>query len=95
MGDGLDLLTDPIELAGDPVDTTRQRPNGRFTEADAVETDFGVDRTQDGLFASKDRDPVAQVRHDDGEFGADAFAVGNFGEFDSEGRFDTGGGGRR
>ena len=86
--DGLDLLTDPIDASGDPVDFGRQEPNGRLTN-DPDPTGFGVDRGDSGEFVSKDRVRTTLIRHDDGELGSNPFAVGNFGEFDEDFRYST------
>jgi len=92
--DGLDLLTDPIDAAGEPVDLTRGDGDGEFVEPDPDRTDFGVDRGGDGEFVTRDRAPATLIRHDDGELGANPFAVGEFGEFDDEFRYSTTGGDR-
>ena len=90
--DGLDLLTDPIDAAGEPVDLSREATSGRTVEANPPETEFGVDRRSDsGEFVSRDREPTTLVRHDDGELGSNPFAVGNFGEFDDDLRYSGGG----
>ena len=89
--EGLDLLTDPIDAAGDPVDFERQGPNGRFAD-DPDPTSFGVDRGDSGAFVSKERAPTTLIRHDDGELGSNPFAVGNFGTFDEDFRYSSGDG---
>ena len=82
-GGGLELFGDSLAADGDPTKFTRQRPNGRLVGPDAERTEFGVDRTPSGEFASRDRDPTPQVRDADGTLGSDAFAVGNAGTFDA------------
>ena len=81
----IDLFEDAL-ATGEPVSLEREQPNGRFADRDTPETEFGVDRGGSGQFVSRDRDPVAQVRHDDGELASDPYGVGNFGRFD-DGRF--------
>ena len=92
---GLDLLTDPIDaFGGERPALEREAPNGRLIDADAPSTEFGVDRNQNGSFASRDTEPTTLVRHDDGTLGSDPLAVGNFGEFDEEFRYSSTGGDR-
>ena len=83
--DRLDLFDAAFEAGGELTDYTRQDPNGRLTERDPEPTGFGVDRSDDGAFVSRDRAPVPQIREEDGTVKSDPFAVGNFGPFGGEG----------
>ena len=79
-----DLFGPAYAADGGTTEFTRQAPNGRFTERDPPATNFGVDRDGSGRFASRDRDPVPQIRDDDGTLGPDPFGVGNDGAFDDD-----------
>lgn len=88
-GDGLDLLTDPIDAGGEPTSFTRERGNGRLVAPDPPDTGFGVDRNRSGRFASKDRAPTTQLRDGDGTVKSNPFAVGNFGTFGDDLNWET------